>query len=436
PVSASDLGSDYNVLVFDSLEPSDTSANSSLSFHPIPVITQEPASQAVCAVGDLASFSVTATGAELTYQWRIGTTNLIDGGNISGATSAILTIDPVDNADIAADYNVVVSDICGRDVTSVDASLSISTEITINTQPVSQIGCQGSPVSFSVVAIGDSLYYQWRKGTVNLTNTGNISGATSSTLTVYSVNTSDVATNYNVIVSGKCAADVTSANASLAINLRPDAPTVTVIQPTCSVPTGTITVSSSLVDLSFSVDGTDYTNTTGIFTSLAAGEYEVTAKSADGCVSAGTSVTINAQPAGPDAPTVTITQPTCSVPTGTITVSSSLVDLSFSVDGTDYTNTTGIFTSLAAGEYEVTAKSADGCVSAGTSVTINAQPAGPDAPTVTITQPTCSVPTGTITVSSSLVDLSFSVDGTDYTNTTGIFTSLAAGEYEVTAKSA
>ncbi|MEX2428572.1 MAG: T9SS type A sorting domain-containing protein, partial [Bacteroidales bacterium] len=164
--------------------------------------------------------------------------------------------------------------------------------------------------------------------------------------------------------------------------------------------------------------------------------YEVTAKSADGCVSAGTSVTINAQPAGPDAPTVTITQPTCSVPTGTITVSSSLVDLSFSVDGTDYTNTTGIFTSLAAGEYEVTAKSADGCVSAGTSVTVNAQPATPEAPTVAVTHPSCSEPTGAITVTSTLAGLSFSIDGTDYTNTSGMFTSLAAGEYEVTAKSA
>ncbi|MEX2428450.1 MAG: T9SS type A sorting domain-containing protein, partial [Bacteroidales bacterium] len=200
PVSASDLGSDYNVLVFDSFEPSNTSEYASLSFHPIPVITEEPASQAVCTAGNSASFSVTATGAGLTYQWRKGTVTLTNGGNISGATSAILTIDPAVIADAAA--------------------------------------------------------------------------------------------NYNVVIAGECAPNDTSANASLVVNQKPTTPTVTVTHPSCSEPTGTITVTSTLAGLSFSIDGTDYTNTSGMFTSLAAGEYEVTAKSADGCVSAGTSVTL------------------------------------------------------------------------------------------------------------------------------------------------
>ena len=439
PVSASELGSDYNVLIFDSLEPSDTSANVSLSFHPVPEITEEPTNQVVCevGVGNSASFSVAATGAGLTYQWRKGLDNLDDGtANISGATSATLTIDPVESADLAADYNVIVTDTCGREVTSTDASLSISDVITINNQPVSQIECQGSPVSFSVDAIGADLTYQWRKGTVNLTNTGNISGATSSTLTVYSVNTSDVATDYNVIVSGTCAADVTSANASLEIYPRPAAPTVTVTQPTCGEPTGAITVTSDVTDLSFSVDWTDYTNTTGMFTSVEAGVYEVTAKNTDGCVSTGTSVTINAVLDAPAAPTVTVTQSTCGESTGTITVSSATTGLTFSIDDSDYSNTDGIFTSVAPGTYSVTAKNADGCVSAGTDVTINAPLDAPEAPTVTLTQPTCSESTGAITVTSDVTDLSFSIDGTDYTNTSGVFTALAAGDYEVTAKNA
>ena len=133
-VSDSDISSIYNVIVYDSFEPSDTSEYASLLFHPIPVITKEPTNQVVCAAGDSASFSVTAIGAGLTYQWKKGTADLSNGGNISGATSAMLTIDPVDNADIATDYNVVVSDICGRDVTSTDASLSISTDLIINAE--------------------------------------------------------------------------------------------------------------------------------------------------------------------------------------------------------------------------------------------------------------------------------------------------------------
>ncbi|MDA3882008.1 MAG: ice-binding family protein [Bacteroidales bacterium] len=440
PVSASDNGSTYNVIIYDSLEPVDTSENVSLAFNPVPIITKEPSAQAVCAIaiGDSASFSVTATGAGLTYQWRKGDVNLTNTtGNISGATSDTLIVNSVENADITTNYNVVVTDICGRDVTSANVSLSISTAIIIDSEPADQTECAGSPVSFSVDATGAGLTYQWRKGTVNLTNGGNISGVMSAILTIDPVDIADEAADYNVVITGECAPNDTSMNASLVVNPKPTTPTASAtLQPTCSEPTGTITVSSATTDLSFSIDGSTYTNTTGIFTSVATGVYQVTAKNANGCVSTGTSVTINAQPTAPAAPTASATlQPTCSVATGMIIVSSSTTGLSFSINGSTYTNSAWIFTSVAPGDYEVTAKNTDGCVSTGTSVTINAQPTAPAAPTASVTsQPTCSEPTGTITVSSSTTGLSFSIDGTTYTNTTGIFTSVVPGDYEVTAK--
>jgi hypothetical protein len=217
PVSASDIATDYNVIVFDNDQNSDTSANAALSFHPVTTITKEPANQAVCTAEDLASFSVAVTGDGLTYQWRKGGVDLVAGGNISGATSDTLTINPVAVGDEAINYHVVVTDTCGQVVTSADASLSISTDVIINTQPTDQIGCQDTPVSFSVTATGAGLTYQWRKGTVNLSNIGNIAGATSATLTVYSVSAADVASDYNVIVSGTCATPVTSDDASLSI---------------------------------------------------------------------------------------------------------------------------------------------------------------------------------------------------------------------------
>lgn len=217
PVSASDIATDYNVIVFDNDQNSDTSANAALSFHPVTTITKEPANQAVCTAGDLASFSVAVTGDGLTYQWRKGGVDLVAGGNISGATSDTLTINPVAVGDEAINYHVVVTDTCGQVVTSADASLSISTDVIINAQPTDQIGCQDTPVSFSVTATGAGLTYQWRKGTVNLSNIGNIAGATSATLTVYSVSAADVASDYNVIVSGTCATPVTSVYASLSI---------------------------------------------------------------------------------------------------------------------------------------------------------------------------------------------------------------------------
>jgi len=85
----------------------------------------------------------------------------------------------------------------------------------ITSQPVDQTACVGDLVSFNVVSTGPGLTYQWRKGTVNLVNGGNISGANYSMLTINPMMGSDVASNYNVVVSGDCAAAVTSTNASL-----------------------------------------------------------------------------------------------------------------------------------------------------------------------------------------------------------------------------
>ena len=64
-----------------------------------------------------------------------------------------------------------------------------------------------------------------------------------------------------------------------------------------------------------------------------------------------------------------------------------------------------------------------------TSVTIDPQPATPAAPAVTPTQPTCAVATGTITVTAPApaAGITYSIDGTTYTNTTGVFTTVAPG---------
>jgi len=108
-------------------------------------------------------------------------------------------------------------------------------------------------------------------------------------------------------------------------------------------------------------------------------------------------VTLGSPPANP---TVTLTQPTCSVGTGTITITAPTgIGMTYSVDGLTYTNTTGVFSSLAPGTYNVTAMNSDGYVSLRTTVTINAQPSPPANATASVTiQPTCSVTTGTIVV--------------------------------------
>ena len=215
----------------------------------------------------------------------------------------------------------------------------------------------------------------------------------------------------------------------------PTAPIAEVSQPDCIVPTGTISVSSDPTGLSFSIDGVDYTNTSGIFSGLGQGDYYLTARNADGCTSPpSVKYTVNTQPIIPAAPTASVTQPDCSTATGTITVSSATTGLHFSIDGLNYTNTSGIFSGLVPNDYFVTARISAGCESAKSEkLTVNPQPEIPDAPSVSVTQPDCSISTGTITVSSATAGLLFSIDGINYTNKT-VYSNLLPKVYQVTAR--
>ena len=239
-------------------------------------------------------------------------------------------------------------------------------------------------------------------------------------------------TTYYAVCSNNSTGCRTTTN--FTINATPSTPATTIIQPTCSISTGAINISSDLTGLSFSIDGNNYNNTTGIFSGLSAGNYSLTAKNSSGCISSPAIITINVQPATPSTPTTTLIQPTCSVSTGAINISSDLTGLSFSIDGNNYTNTTGIFSRLSAGNYSLTAKNSSGCISSRVNLTINTQPSTPSTPTTTLIQPTCVVSTGTINISSDLTGLSFSIDGNNYNNTTGIFSGLSAGNYSLTAK--
>ena len=89
-----------------------------------PAIVTGPENQTVCE-GDMVSFTVSATGDGLEYQWRKGTVDLIDGLNIFGSTTDSLTINPVLLSDAALDYNVVVTGTYLPAATSENVSLIV-----------------------------------------------------------------------------------------------------------------------------------------------------------------------------------------------------------------------------------------------------------------------------------------------------------------------
>ena len=85
----------------------------------------------------------------------------------------------------------------------------------------------------------------------------------------------------------------------------PTTPTASVtVQPTCTVPTGTIVVTNPTgATLEYSINGTTYQSGT-TFSSLAPGNYTVTVRNtSNGCVSNGLNLTVNTVPAPPTTPT-------------------------------------------------------------------------------------------------------------------------------------
>jgi len=122
----------------------------------LPVITEQPHSQAVVAGGS-ASFSVTATGSPpLRFQWQF------EGANIAGATNATLVLQNVSASQVGL-YTVVVSNEAGS-VTSAAASLTLLQAPRIVTQPKAENVVMGDTVHLRVVAEGsEPLSYQWYK---------------------------------------------------------------------------------------------------------------------------------------------------------------------------------------------------------------------------------------------------------------------------------
>src|ERR1041384_4020584 len=106
----------------------------------------------------------------------------------------------------------------------------------ISSQPASKAVCAGSSTTFSVTATGTSLTYQWRKNSVNLSNSGDFSGVATATLTINPVALGDSGT-YDVVVSGACPPSQTSNPAVLTVNPSPH-PTTTAISPVCGGSSG------------------------------------------------------------------------------------------------------------------------------------------------------------------------------------------------------
>jgi hypothetical protein len=187
---------------------------------PLSISAPSPASQTVCA-GSSASFSVTATGQPpLSYAWRKGVVILSNGGSISGATTAMLTINPTATGD-SGSYDAVVTDGFSQSFASSAATLTVNATaapVASNSGPI----CAGQTLQLNASTIPGATY-SWT-GPNSFTSSQQNPSISSATLAA--------AGTYNVTATANsCASPV--AQTTAVVNTSPDA-TITAPSSVCS----------------------------------------------------------------------------------------------------------------------------------------------------------------------------------------------------------
>ena len=346
------------------------------------------ASETTICYGRTVDFIATAinAGNAATYQWYIGTKKV-------GTDSVYFSSNTLNNGDVVT-CTVTNTENCftGNPATSNSITMKVNPVITPSVTITSDRTaiCKGSCVVFRANPVngGPNVIYQW------YLNDTPIAFANSINYTSCALVDND-RIHVRITNPAPCAAPSNSNEIVISVT---ELPTATITASTASVckggtsPEVTFTGFTGVAPYTFtytengvlksiktantsdSVTLSVATTNSGMFNfSLAS----VTSGNTLACTQAQTGVVSIKVEAVPFAPKATLTQPTCTTG-GSITVTNPLFDISkpldiytYSIDGVDYTNTTGVFTNLAGGSYNITYKNANGCPSLAYVVKIN-----------------------------------------------------------------
>ncbi|MCX6316691.1 MAG: hypothetical protein NTW29_05345 [Bacteroidetes bacterium] len=209
-----------------------TSNGAILTVNTLPAITSSPVNATVCT-GNNQTFSVTATGTGISYQWQVSTDGGATYNNVpaaapySGTNTPTLTITGVTIGLNNNRYRCVVTGTCPPPATSGAAILTVLTSVTITSNPANQTICEATNTSFTVGASGSGLTYQWQVSTdggttyTNLSASGIYSGVTSATLVLTNVPPSLNNNRYRCVVSNASCTPGISTGAILTVNTFP-----------------------------------------------------------------------------------------------------------------------------------------------------------------------------------------------------------------------
>ena len=186
----------------------------------VPKITTQPASQTV-EEGQSATFTAAASGSPApTVQWEMS----IDGGTtwlaIEGATSTQYTIASAKTSENGYRFRAVFKNEAGQ-ATSKAATLTVRLFPAVTKQPQSTTVEEGQSATFEATASGfPAPTVQWQSSSDGGATWSNVSGATSTQLTLASVKTSSNGKQYRAVFKNT-AGSVTSEAATLTVQKAP-----------------------------------------------------------------------------------------------------------------------------------------------------------------------------------------------------------------------
>ena len=215
-----------------------------------PVVTTQPASQPVTA-GQTATFTAAASGNPTpTVQWQVSTDSGSTFSDITGATSTTLTLSNTTTARNGDEYQAVFTNSVGTATTNA-ATLTVNTAQfapSVTTQPASQPVTAGQTATFTAAASGNPTpTVQWQVSTDSGSTFSDITGATSTTLTLSNTTTAQNGDEYQAVFTNSVGTATTNA-ATLTVNTAQFAPSVTTqpaSQPVTAGQTATFTAAAS-----------------------------------------------------------------------------------------------------------------------------------------------------------------------------------------------
>ncbi|MBR4948285.1 MAG: leucine-rich repeat domain-containing protein [Clostridiales bacterium] len=170
-----------------------------------------------CEPGEMATFSVEAEGEGLKYQWQVFKNGAWTNCSVKdGAKTPILTLEAKESRNESR-YKCIITDKYGYSYDSAEASLLVRKALTILTQPENCSGAPGETATFTVVAEGSGLKYQWQTyKNGSWTNCSTKDGAKTATLSL-EMKDSRHGSKYQCVITDKYGVSLTTKEVTMTV---------------------------------------------------------------------------------------------------------------------------------------------------------------------------------------------------------------------------